>query len=222
MRLRSKQSADSSQRRRTIRKNYRVPEIFSFGPPVARIEKLVIRRTALRDCKYSTNKGDILVRMENTELTAPSSEAPQIAPVSRAERISSVDLLRGFSLLGILLMNIVSFGLPGPAYDNPAAAGGSTGWNLYIWATNYILFEGKMRAIFSMLFGAGIFIFTSRLEDRGAGIRTADLYFRRMLWLLAFGMVHAYFFWVGDILYSYALTGLLLFAVRKAPSKYLL
>jgi uncharacterized protein len=162
------------------------------------------------------------MRMENTELGAASSEAPQIAPVSRAERISSIDLLRGFSLLGILLMNIISFGLPEQAYGNPAAGGGSTGWNLYIWATNYILFEGKMRAIFSMLFGAGIVIFTSRLEERGAGIRTADLYSRRMLWLLLFGMVHAYFFWVGDILYSYALTGLLLFAVRKAPPKYLL
>src|SRR5258708_20530873 len=149
-------------------------------------------------------------------------QAEQLAPVTGQERISSVDLARGFSLLGIVLMNIVSFGLPGQAYDDPTAAGGRTGWNLYIGATNYILFEGKMRAIFSMLFGAGIVIFTSRLEERGAGIRTADLYFRRMLWLLAFGMIHAYFFWVGDILYSYAVTGLLLFVFRKAPPKYLL
>ena len=160
--------------------------------------------------------------MESISQTAVDIAPDQIAPVSALERISSVDLLRGFSLLGILLMNIVSFGLPGPAYDDPSTAGGATGWNLYIWATNYILFEGKMRAIFSMLFGAGIVIFTSRLEERGAGIRTADLYFRRMLWLLAFGMIHAYLFWVGDILYSYAVTGLLLFAVRKAAPKYLL
>src|SRR5436309_10322499 len=112
----------------------------------------------------------MLFRMETISTATPALAAEPLAPVSISERISSVDLARGFSLLGIVLMNIVSFGLPSPAYDDPSAAGGATGWNLYIWAANYILFEGKMRAIFSMLFGAGIFIFTSRLEERGAGI----------------------------------------------------
>src|ERR1700731_3153714 len=96
-----------------------------------------------------------------TEASAASQPIP-IVPVSRGERISSVDAIRGFSLLGILLMNIVSFGLPHWAYDDPSVAGGAMGPNLVAWAINYILFEGKMRATFSMLFGAGIVILTSR------------------------------------------------------------
>jgi uncharacterized protein len=132
-----------------------------------------------------------------------------------------VDLARGFALLGILLMNSISFALPSVAYDDPSVIGGSTKASIVIWAINYILFEGKMRALFSMLFGAGVIIFTSRLEERGAGVRTADLFLRRTMWLILFGMLHAYFFWVGDILYSYGATGLLLFVFRKSPPKWL-
>src|SRR5258706_97685 len=145
-----------------------------------------------------------------------------LAPVSRQERISSVDLVRGFALLGILLMNIIGFSFPGIAYGDPSAIGGATGWNLYTWAINYVLFEGKMRALFSMLFGAGIIIFTSRMEANGAGVRTADLYYRRNLWLLLFGLIHAYFFWGGDVLYPYALTALFLFPFRNLSPKWLI
>jgi uncharacterized protein len=142
-----------------------------------------------------------------------------LQPTTRAERISSIDLLRGFSLLGILLMNVIGFAFPGTAYFDPSSIGGSTGANLWVWAINYILFEGKMRAIFSMLFGAGIIIFTSRLEQRGAGLVTADLYYRRMLWLIVFGMTHAYLFWGGDVLYPYGVTALILFAFRKLKAR---
>src|SRR5258707_1803657 len=72
------------------------------------------------------------------------------APVTRAERITSLDTLRGFALLGILLMNIVAMGLYDSAYDNPTVAGGSTGANLWVWAILHVVAEGKMRAIFSL------------------------------------------------------------------------
>ena len=143
-------------------------------------------------------------------------------PVVAEERINSVDVLRGFALLGILLMNIQNFGLPGAAYGNPAAWAGATGWNLYYWVANQILFEGKMRFLFSMLFGAGAVLLTERAERRGAGIATADVYLRRNLWLVLFGMVHGYFIWEGDILYSYGMAGLGLFVFRVLPAKKLL
>ena len=72
-----------------------------------------------------------------------------------------------------------------------------------------------MRTLFSMLFGAGVVLLTSRAEQRGGGAQVADIYYRRVLWLLAFGLVHAYFLWEGDILYFYAVAGLMLYPLRK-------
>lgn len=144
------------------------------------------------------------------------------APVQAQERISSVDMLRGFALLGILLMNIQNFGLPGAAYENPSAWGGATHWNLWYWVANQIFFEGKMRFLFSLLFGAGAVLLTERAESRGAGIQTADIYFRRNLWLVLLGMIHGYFIWDGDILYSYGMAGLGLFVFRVLSPKKLL
>src|SRR5258708_18993262 len=95
----------------------------------------------------------------------PPEDTP--APITRAERITSLDTLRGFALLGILLMNIVAMGLYGNAYDDPTVAGGSTGASLWVWAIPHVVAEGKMRAIFSLVFGAGIILLTSRLESTG-------------------------------------------------------
>ncbi len=146
------------------------------------------------------------------------------APVEQAERITALDTLRGFALLGILLMNIVGMGMFASAYDDPTVTGGSTGANLGVWAVLHVLAEGKMRCLFSMVFGAGIILLTSRLERRGTSIgnTSADVYYRRTLWLLAFGVVHAYFLWDGDILYPYALCALALYPFRKMSAKGLL
>jgi uncharacterized protein len=150
-------------------------------------------------------------------VSAPTDLAPPVvAPVARSERISSVDVLRGVALLGILLMNIQSFGSPGAADDNPRLGkGGDNPANVTCWMVNQVLFEGKMRTIFSMLFGAGVIILTSRAEKRGAQAEIADIYYRRTIWLLVFGLVHAYFLWDGDILFYYGAVGLLLFPLRK-------
>jgi uncharacterized protein len=143
-----------------------------------------------------------------------SGTALAFGPVDSGERIEAIDVLRGVALLGILLLNILEFGLPLGAELNPSVAGGDTGVNLYAWAVNHLLFEGKMRAIFSMLFGAGAVLLTSRAERRGTGIEVADIYYRRTLWLIVFGLVHAYLIWDGDILFTYGLFGLLLFPLR--------
>jgi uncharacterized protein len=144
-----------------------------------------------------------------------------VAPVDSGERISSLDALRGFALLGILLMNIVGFGLH-HAYDNPAANGGDTGLNLAAWVTMHILAEGKMRCLFSMVFGAGVVLLTGRAEERGGGGQIADIVLRRNLWLVLFGIFHAYLLWFGDILYPYGLCGLVLYPFRRLSPKALL
>jgi uncharacterized protein len=139
-------------------------------------------------------------------------------PVRSEERISSLDTIRGFALLGILLMNIVGFGLPA-AYDDPTNSGGATGINLWIWIAMHILAEGKMRCLFSMVFGAGIILLTSRAEHRADASSSADIYYRRNLWLGAFGIPHAFLLWQGEVLYPYALCALALYPFRRMAPK---
>ena len=102
------------------------------------------------------------------------------APLHPSERIHALDIMRGIVLFGILLMNINGFGLA-RAYGDPTVSGGATGWNLTTWITTNMFFEGTMRALFSLLFGVGMFILLSRVEKKGAGIKGADIYFRRLI-----------------------------------------
>ncbi len=120
-------------------------------------------------------------------------------------------------------MNIVGYGLWGAYYD-PTVSGGASGWNLYAWIITNMFFEGTMRGLFSLLFGVGMVVLTSRLEKRGGGINVADIYFRRTLWLIFFGVVHAYLLlWEGEILFSYGIIGLLIFSFRNMkPEKLVL
>jgi len=148
--------------------------------------------------------------LNDKEAEAPSA----FAPVTNRERIVSIDTLRGVALLGILLINVVGFGLPEDASGVPITAGSHTGLNLACWYAGQIFFEGKMRALFSMLFGAGVVLLTQRAEERG-GLRPRGIYYRRTLWLVVFGLLHAYFIWIGDILYLYGVVGLALFPLRK-------
>jgi uncharacterized protein len=121
-------------------------------------------------------------------------------------------------------MNIIGFGLTGPAYLHATEeVGGNTGWNLWAWIAEMFYFEGTMRGLFTLLFGAGIVLYTSRLEKAGLGLRVADLYFRRNLWLWIFGLVNAWILlWDGDILYFYGLTALFLFVFRDLSVRKLL
>ena len=144
-------------------------------------------------------------------------------PVGQLERISSVDVLRGFALLGILVMNIGDYALPGGFDYNPSILEPLTKLNLWLWGARFVLFEGKMRALFSMLFGAGVILLTSRLEKRGDAAISGDIFLRRNMWLTLFGVLHAYFLWWGDILYFYGMTALLfLYPCRKLKAKTLL
>jgi uncharacterized protein len=146
------------------------------------------------------------------------------APTPPAERIFALDTIRGCAVLGILLMNILGMGLTGPAYELPTAeVGGNTGANLWTWIAEMFYFEGTMRGLFTLLFGAGVVLYTSRLEKAGLGLRSADLYFRRNLWLWVFGLFNAWvLLWAGDILYFYGLAALFLYVFRHQSVRRLL
>jgi uncharacterized protein len=149
-----------------------------------------------------------------------AAERPRAKPVAESERLFAVDALRGFALLGILAMNIVHFAWPGVVYGNPLRGAGFEGTDRALWWLNHLVFEGKMMTIFSMLFGAGLVLMDQRAADRGASIR--GVYYRRVLWLLVIGLVHAYLIWSGDILVLYAECGLLLYLFRNKSPKTLI
>ena len=116
-------------------------------------------------------------------------------PVPSTKRIVAIDVLRGFALLGILIMNIQSFSMPMAAYFNPTVYGDLTGINRWVWALSHIFADQKFMTIFSLLFGAGIILLTTRLEERGQS--AWKIHYRRNFWLLIIGLVHAYLFWIS-------------------------
>jgi uncharacterized protein len=133
-------------------------------------------------------------------------------------RYRSLDAIRGFAVMGILLMNIVGFALPEAAYITPAAYGSNGPADYATWAVTFILVDGKMRGLFSMLFGASMLLVFERAETAGGNGR--EVHVRRMLVLLLFGAIHYYLIWLGDILILYALCGLAgLWLLRVDPDR---
>jgi len=160
--------------------------------------------------------------MSETSSTYPGTELTGDGPVTHGERINSLDIMRGVALFGILLMNIAGMGLP-RAYGDPTIYGGAEGLDLLAWVITNMFFEGTMRGMFSLLFGAGIILLASRAEAKSDSVKIADIYYRRNVLLVLFGMAHAYLLlWVGDILFYYAIAALFLFPLRKAAPKTLL
>ncbi len=152
-------------------------------------------------------------------ITETITSTRQAAPTSQQERITVLDSLRGIAILGILLMNIPGFGFPENRSSDPSIFN-ETGINYKTWYVVDWAFAGTQRAIFSMLFGAGIILFISRLEKRMSGMDTAVYFFRRQMWLLAFGLFNAFvLLWFWDILYAYAIFGMLLFVFHRKSAK---
>jgi uncharacterized protein len=137
----------------------------------------------------------------------------RLTPVRPDERIASIDVLRGVALLGILSINIWGFALPYTVFLDPTVAGGWDGWNRGVWIVFHLLAEQKMMSLFSMLFGAGLIVMVRRSDERGTSL--VAIYYRRIAWLLVFGLLHAYLLWEGDILVPYALCGLVLYPFRR-------
>jgi uncharacterized protein len=120
-------------------------------------------------------------------------------------------------------MNIPGFGLPSPAGWDPSVLNEYGTTNFKVW--NFVEWfpEGTQRALFSMLFGAGILLFIGGKEKRVGGMLPADYFFRRQLWLMVFSLFDVFvLLWWGDILLDYACLGMIMFAFRKLPPKALL
>lgn len=148
--------------------------------------------------------------------------ATELAPVASDDRIGMLDTTRGIAVLGILMMNITGLGLPN-SYDIPTVWGAESPVDITVWRVMSLLFEGTLRGLFTLLFGAGALLFLQRHAARSTDMQPADLYFRRTLWLIVFGLINGYLFlWSGDILFYYGIAGLVLFVFRNLPTRHLL
>lgn len=141
-----------------------------------------------------------------------------LAPISGKERLQILDILRGFAIFGILAVNIGGFAAPVffPGYLVPDRSAFDE------LAQRLMLFfaEGKFYTIFSFLFGLGFSVQLGRAENKGRDIKS---FYPRRLWVLfGFGILHAIFFWYGDILRLYALLGFALLAFRNRSNRTLL
>lgn len=149
------------------------------------------------------------------EAATPDQSVEPSAPASN--RLLSLDFIRGIAVMGILWANIVAFGQPFTAYMYPDAFtvphGEVSNW---MWVVQFVLIDGKMRGLFTLLFGAGLMLFMEKAWARGS---TRWLQARRLFWLLAFGLIHFYFIWRGDILVLYSVAGFVAMACLRWQAK---
>ena len=117
------------------------------------------------------------------------------------ERITNLDFIRGFALLGILVMNVIAFGLPLTATTNPSTYGIDNIIDWSVLVISSVFFEYKMMGLFSMLFGVGIMIFLENARKKTSKPKTLAIW--RNFLLLCFGLLH-YSIWIGDVLAPYA------------------
>jgi uncharacterized protein len=138
-----------------------------------------------------------------------------IVPIRSDERLDALDVVRGVALCGILLMNIPAMGdtwdwelpLGHPSLFDPS-------WR--IWIVQKLFFEGSMRGLFTLLFGAGVLFITRRAAGPDGPVAVADVYLRRCLGLMAFGLVNVLvLLWPGDIVFLYGMAGVFLFPFRR-------
>jgi uncharacterized protein len=143
-------------------------------------------------------------------------------PLPQNGRIQFMDAIRGMAVLGILIMNSMGQG-QASFYSSLDPRQSVAGANYWAWLIESLFFEDSMRWLFSILFGAGTILFLLRLQKQKNGLEPADIYYRRLLWLLMFGLLNGFIFlWPGDILFAYAICGLLLFPFRNwSPRKLL-
>jgi uncharacterized protein len=188
----------------------------------AGLSKIVTRKNGMR--LSDANMIETLPAGAPEELAGPVE-----APVRQNERFASLDVLRGFALLGILMLNIEDFAGHEALWDFPVGLikPAFVGWHAHldyaIVILKWVFAEGKMRGLFSMLFGAGAVLLTERIERRGETSRAATIFYRRNFWLLLFGICHGFLIWWGDILLYYAVLGLLfLYPLRRLSARKLI
>ncbi len=157
----------------------------------------------------------------NLPVDTAGGRAADVSVPSRAERIHTLDVLRGVAICGILLMNIHGMG---DVADYPLT-GFPASWTVewIAWGVQTIVVQGAMRGLFTILFGASMLIMLRRAEGTGAAARPLDIWIRRSMALMGFGVAQwLLFLWPGEILWNYGISGLFLLAFRTAPPRTLL
>lgn len=161
------------------------------------------------------------MKLKPTFMNDAQKPAKGIAiPTKESNRLEHIDIIRGVAILGILLMNILIFGLP--EHDFASVHGWLDGspLNEVYRIVTVVFFDGNMRGLFCLLFGAGIILFSQQCERNNTSI---FLLFRRMWWLALLGLFDIFVvLWDGDILYEYAICGFVLIFFRKLKPVYLL
>lgn len=140
-----------------------------------------------------------------------------VQPTKISSRIPSLDFLRGIAILGIVFINIENFAYPDSWSPWKYGFVSAIDHDTRFWV--YFLTQGKFATMFTLLFGVGFYLFLERLEKKRIGLKALDIYTRRLLWLFIIGVIHAYFIWNGDVLYHYAICGLMLFPFRSMSNK---
>jgi uncharacterized protein len=156
---------------------------------------------------YPWVKEDVVIASTQPEPTAPG------------ERVEIIDILRGFAIFGILLVNMIYFAHPIYLEVLDTAPWSSPIDHAARWLVTFFG-EAKFFTLFSLLFGLGLAVQTQRAESKG--ISVVPLYVRRLLVLLVIGLAHAWLFWWGDILTYYAVLGFVLLRFRNAAPRRLL
>lgn len=146
----------------------------------------------------------------------PPAPAAPMAPIATAQRIEALDVVRGFALIGIFLMNIEFFNRTFATFNEgmPRGLTGADWWAS--WFVNYFV-QGKFWTIFSLLFGMGFAVMMVRAEQAGREFKR--VYLRRVLALAVFGALHYIFIWDGDILFTYAVAALILMVTLHGKPK---
>lgn len=164
------------------------------------------------------------LRKNNTDIVNVKSD-------SNSRRIDLLDSLRGFAVLGILIMNIQSFAMPSQAYFNPFAWGNESGELFNVAGITYILthvlIDQKFMTIFSLLFGVSMVLMAENYQNKQPRVSSKlvsplNFLLRRYFFLLLIGLVHAYFIWEGDILVSYSLCAFFIIWFRNKSITYLI
>lgn len=133
------------------------------------------------------------------------------------DRIAALDIVRGVAVMGILAMNVAGFALILPAYFNPLAIGDASAIDRGVYLFNYVVFDGKMRGLFSLLFGASLLLVVERAAAKGEN--PARVHYARMIALLGFGLLHLWLVWWGDILAHYAIVGMVAYFAVYQPAR---
>lgn len=148
------------------------------------------------------------------------TDAAALAPVRGKARIDVLDMLRGLAILGILFINVPYMGASVAKFSYDPRLIGWTHADEIAWAAQYMLWSGTQRCVLQFLFGAGMMVLAKKAMEPDGPVAVADLYYRRNLWLLGFGLVNVIvLLWPGDILHIYALAALFLFPFRKLGPK---